>query len=82
MNDERKPRCEKTGKVKFLKRDAQSKVNQLVRLGVEKYLRAYHCPDCNFHHLTKVQHEDYYDKKAGRHFRKNTVFRRSSREEE
>lgn len=52
MTDDR-PRCEKTGKVPFAKRDALAKKNALINRGNEGYLRVYQCDGCNFWHLTK-----------------------------
>lgn len=52
-DDERLPRCPETGKVCFIKKVAETKKNLLEKMGVVKELRLYHCPFCNWTHLTK-----------------------------
>lgn len=58
----RKKRCI-CGKTCFDKKTAQTKKNQLEKIGIEKYLRIYECELCNWWHLTKTR----------RHDRKNTT---------
>ena len=41
------------GKICFDKRTAQTKKNFLEKIGKEKKLRIYSCPECNYWHLTK-----------------------------
>lgn len=53
-NTERRP-IGKCGKVCFDKKAAQTKVNWLLKMGREKYLRIYNCSDCDAWHLTKLK---------------------------
>lgn len=49
----KRPICQ-CGKVCFDKKTAQTKRNQLERMGGEKYLRVYQCPQSDYWHLTKA----------------------------
>ena len=47
------PRCKNGGKVCFHKIDAITKANWLKKRGNANTLVAYHCPSCNYWHLSK-----------------------------
>lgn len=51
---ERKETC-KCGKVSFDKRGAQSRKNELIHMGKERYLRIYQCDLSDSWHLTKTE---------------------------
>jgi len=49
------------GKIMFGKKDAATKRNSLLKMGNEKHLRIYQCPQCNAWHLTKVRDGSWYN---------------------
>jgi hypothetical protein len=44
--------CSTSGKVMFDKRGAQTKMNYLLKIGTERNLRIYPCPNCGGWHLS------------------------------
>lgn len=60
------PRCSKTGKVCFPKKDAETKRNSLKHEGRERTLRVYQCEYCDYWHLTHVSPYHYDNKRNNR----------------
>lgn len=59
QNDyERRKRC-KCGKISFDKKTAQTKMNDLIRRGKERFLRIYQCPKSDSWHLTSQKYETF-----------------------
>lgn len=54
----RNKRC-KCGKISFDKKTAQTKRNDLLNRGNERFLRIYKCNRSNYWHLTKEEFKDF-----------------------